>query len=607
MLTSDPCSTPRSRCRVPRGSLAAVVALSTGALLIAGVKPASAAPRAVDQADSNALVMTAEIALKRDDCGRAAADYTAAARRVSDARVAERAADVALGCGQYQLAEQAAARWQQLTPKDPAPLHATMRAALGLYQIDAARTAFEHWLQRSVAIAAKDTGRAGQPGRSGQVTAGNGGGSASIAQQLQQVADESGVAPTLAMLRGVRAPPLQTAPGQLALADLALDGWNYREALQYAQHALSAGAARASAQMVIARAQAGLGDARQAEAAATAARAAAPKQQSFAYADVLLLLGHEREAQQAIEALLAADPALKSQAQRRLGLIAFDSGDYDTAQKHFAALLSDSDSAAIAVYYLSAIAERRDEERTALRGYQLLAGTSLESVARMRAATLLFKNGEHDAALQLLAARNGADPAARVQSEIAQAQLLSDGGEADQALARINDALARSPGHPDLLYQKAIVLEKSGHTDAAIAQLETLYKARPQDGSIANALGYILADHDRDLARAQRLISAALRAEPDNPVILDSMAWLDYRRGMARTALPLLERAFRLDQDGDIGAHWGEVLWALGEKGKAREAWSRALIADPDNASVKSAEQRLGAPQLLTPGSGTSI
>ena len=67
------------------------------------------------------------------------------------------------------------------------------------------------------------------------------------------------------------------------------------------------------------------------------------------------------------------------------------------------------------------------------------------------------------------------------------------------------------------------------------------------------------------------------------------------------------ERAFRLDQDGDIGAHWGEVLWALGQKAQAREAWNRALIADPDNAAVKAAQKRAGAPQLLTPGSGTSI
>jgi len=151
------------------------------------------------------------------------------------------------------------------------------------------------------------------------------------------------------------------------------------------------------------------------------------------------------------------------------------------------------------------------------------------------------------------------------------------------------------------------VLEKAGRTDAAITQLEALSRDRPQDGSISNALGFLLADHNRELPRADKLIAAALKSEPDNPAILDSKGWLEYRQGMLRDALPLLERAFHLDQDGDIGAHWGEVLWALGEKAKARETWNRALMIDPDNALVKAAQQRAGVPSLLNSGKGTSI
>lgn len=548
--------------------------------LLAAATPSQAAPQADAALDSDTLIMTAEIALRRDDCGRASADYVEAAQRLTDAKVAQRAASVALDCGQYQSAQQAATRWRQLQPRDAAPLRASMRAALGLYQIDAARNDFEGWLR---------------------------GNSGAIDQQLQQVAEESGVPATLAMVEGVHDRPLQTATGQLALADLAIDGWNYRQALQYAQHALADGAARGSAQFLLARAHAGLGEADQAVAAATAARQAAPKEQSFADADVLLLLGRDSEARASIESTLNQNPSLRSQGERRLGLLAFDAGNYDEAQSDFQALLKDRDSAAVAVYYLSLIAERRDDVVTALRGYQLLSGTPLEANARMRAATLLMKHGHSREALQLLGTDPSATPAAHVQSEIAQAELLSDGGHAEQALARLDDALARAPGHPDLLYQRAIVLEKAGRTDAAIAQLEQLYRARPQDGEIANALGFILADHGKDLGRAQHLIEFALKGEPDNPAILDSMGWLDYRRGMPQAALPLLERAFRLDQDGDIGAHWGEVLWSVGEKARARDAWSRALLADPDNAAVKAAEKRAGAPQLLNPGAGTSV
>jgi tetratricopeptide (TPR) repeat protein len=586
----------------PRHLTLAVLQLLTGAALICAPLNFAQAASAVlrDTEDSNALILTAEIALQRDDCGRAAANYTLAAQHLTDAKLAQRATGVALDCGQYQAAERAAARWRQLTPTDPAALRAAMRADLGLYKIDDARSAFEGWIKNGGGVAAaKGSGSAA-------AGTGSGGPDDNIAEQMSQVALESGVSATLAMLRGAQATRLESGRAQLALADLAFDGWNYREALQYGQRALSAGAERAPTQLLLARAHAGLGEADQAVAAAGAARSAAPKDQSFAAADVLILLGREREARMALESLRDT-AALRSQADRRLGLLAFDRGDYDQAQSVFSALLKDQDSSAIAVYYLAAIAERRGEMAAALRGYQMLSGTGLEAGARSRAANILYKEGQRADALELLQAKDDATPATRLEAEIAQAQLLSNGGEGDQALARIDDALARFPGHPDVLYQKAILLEKAGHTDAAIAQLETLYRDRPQDGAITNALGFILADHNRDLARAQRLISSALKAEPDNPAILDSLGWLQYRRGMLQAALPLLERAFRLDQDGDIGAHWGEVLWTLGDKAKARETWNRALMVDPDNALVKAAQQRAGVPSLSLQGTGTSI
>ncbi len=577
--------------RNPAGRRAAV--LLAGALLLALAALSQAARGTQDTEDSNALIMTAEIALQRDDCGRASANYTIAAQRLSDVKLAARATDVALDCGQFQAAERSAARWRQLVPNEPAALHASMRAELGLFKIDEARGAFEEWVRSGGLANARSAGT--------EET-----GAAGVAEALRLLAQEAGVPATLAMLRGAQARSLQSGASQLALADLAFDGWNYREALQYGQRALSSGAAVPATQLLLARAHAGLGEADQALAAAAAAHAAAPKEQSFASADVLMLLGREREARAALETLREI-PAAHLQAQRRLGLLAFNRGDYEEAQHDFSELLVDRDSSAVAVYYLAAIADRRNDVATALRGYQMLSGTSLDAAARDRAATLLYKQGQREQALRLLRPSEDASPPTRLNAEIEQAQLLSNGGEAEQALARIDDALVRFPAHPDLLYQKSILLEKAGRTEAAIAQLESLYRERPQDGAIANALGFLLADHNRELGRADRLITAALKTEPDNPAILDSMAWLDYRRGQAREALPLLERAFRLAQDGDIGAHWGEVLWSLGEKAKAREAWSRALIADPDNALVRAAQQRFGVPQMPSSGTGTSI
>jgi Tfp pilus assembly protein PilF len=127
-----------------------------------------------------------------------------------------------------------------------------------------------------------------------------------------------------------------------------------------------------------------------------------------------------------------------------------------------------------------------------------------------------------------------------------------------------------------------------------------MHRERPLDGGITNALGYTLADHKRELPRAEQLIREALAAQPDNPALLDSLGWVLYRRGQYVTALPQLARAFRLLHDGDVGAHWGEALWAAGQKPAARSTWQRALAADPDNKLLITTVHRY-APTLATP------
>ena len=117
---------------------------------------------------------------------------------------------------------------------------------------------------------------------------------------------------------------------------------------------------------------------------------------------------------------------------------------------------------------------------------------------------------------------------------------------------------------------------------------------------MTNALGFTLADHRRELKRAEELIRASLVAQPDNPALLDSLGWVLHRRGQNAAAVAPLARAFRLLHDGDIGAHWGEVLWSTDQKAAARQAWQRALIADPDNKLLAATVHRY-APALKAP------
>ena len=521
-------------------------------------------------ADGNAAVANAEKALQRGDCGVASGLYQQAAQTLGQVDLAARASAVALACGQYPTARTIAEHWLQLAPGDSDAILALTHAELGSYQIPEARRHF-------VALLSGSKGK--------------------VPESLDAVTRRAGAEPVMAMVRDLDDAQLHGGAAQLALAALALEGWDARLALHYTQGARAAGASNAAAAAIAARAQAVLGDAKSAD--AEAKLAATEPGGKLSAAQAMLLLGQDNDAVKELQRL-RSDPDVGATAARMLAQVAIDSADYAVAEQRCNALLNDPESAPLAVFYLGLIAERRGDDEAASRDYALLAGSGLEAQGRQRAATILYRQGERDAAVRILTAARDAGPDARIRGELAAADLLSTSGAADEGLSRIESALRRSPGNPEIAYQRAVLLDRAGRVDAAIAVLEALHRERPLDTGITNALGYTLADHKRDLPRAEQLIRAALAAQPDNPALLDSLGWVLYRRGQYAAALPELARAFRLLHDGDVGAHWGEALWATGQKAAARAAWQRALAADPDNKLLATTVHRY-APTLTAP------
>ena len=161
-----------------------------------------------------------------------------------------------------------------------------------------------------------------------------------------------------------------------------------------------------------------------------------------------------------------------------------------------------------------------------------------------------------------------------------------------ESLQGIDLALERHPEHPELRYQRAVELDGAGRSREAIKTFEALLKERPEDANVLNALGYTLADRKKSLRRAENLIRAALEQRPDNAAFLDSLGWVRYRRGDKAGALPPLERAWQLSREGEIAAHWGEVLWSMGDQAGARSIWARALVAAPESKPLRAAIDR---------------
>ena len=148
-------------------------------------------------------------------------------------------------------------------------------------------------------------------------------------------------------------------------------------------------------------------------------------------------------------------------------------------------------------------------------------------------------------------------------------------------------ALAELPDNADLLYARALVAEKLNRIDTAEQDLRRILKKDPKNANALNALGYTLADRNIRLKEAREFIEKALKLAPDDPFILDSMGWVNYRMGSLNEGLEYLKRAYSQRPDPEIAAHLGEVLWVQGKKGEAEQLWRSAMKEHPGNDELK--------------------
>lgn len=161
-----------------------------------------------------------------------------------------------------------------------------------------------------------------------------------------------------------------------------------------------------------------------------------------------------------------------------------------------------------------------------------------------------------------------------------------------KAAASYSRALRVAPNDPGLLYGRGLAYAESGNIDAAVADLRHVLELKPNDIDAINALGFTLADADRDLDKAESLIAQARKARPHDPAITDSWGWVQYRLGHLEAACKALQQAWKARKDPEVGAHLAEVLWQRGDPQQARQVLAAARKLAPHNAAVQTLEKK---------------
>jgi len=199
-----------------------------------------------------------------------------------------------------------------------------------------------------------------------------------------------------------------------------------------------------------------------------------------------------------------------------------------------------------------------------------------------------------------------------------------------RAVKILTEARRRFPGAPEIVYYLALGQREANQIQQAVATFEeALHEAElDQDTEIVNAkfyfnygataeqaglyekaadllrksialdpanaaeaynyLGYMWADHNMYLDEAEDMIKRALQIEPDNGSYLDSLGWVEFRKGRFDQALADLLRAAKNmeHEDAVVFEHIGDVYLKLKRVPQALEAWQKALVLDPKNKNL---------------------
>jgi tetratricopeptide (TPR) repeat protein len=157
--------------------------------------------------------------------------------------------------------------------------------------------------------------------------------------------------------------------------------------------------------------------------------------------------------------------------------------------------------------------------------------------------------------------------------------------------------------------------------DKSAEQLQVLLKKHPDSATYNNDLGYIWADHGKNLDESEKMIRKAIEEDRkkrkeaiakqelspeddhDNAAYIDSLGWVLYKKKQYAEAKKHLQEAVK-DKEGqhvEIMDHLADVHMALGEKDEAIAVWKQALDTDPqtkrDHKRMEEVRKKLKAAQ----------
>jgi len=287
-------------------------------------------------------------------------------------------------------------------------------------------------------------------------------------------------------------------------------------------------------------------------------RQSSDRQVEYELLGVYAVLNDMVAAEKLIKNIFKRDPSNPENIYR-ISRILYENKKYNLSEKYLAAIVSENDEVNILRglndYKLGNYVE-------AINHYERVSNYNLKIIALMHTSSVLVETDNVEAAISFLdnQASKYFSPTIKERFVLQQISLLNEYELYDEVIELATKYLNSKTLSPNLLYARAMAYEELREIKLMEKDLTTVLLIDKKNANTLNALGYSLAVHTQRYDEAYALIHEAHLYDPGSAAILDSLGWVEYKRGNYINALKFIEASYERDKDKEIILHYCEIL-----------------------------------------------
>jgi tetratricopeptide (TPR) repeat protein len=280
----------------------------------------------------------------------------------------------------------------------------------------------------------------------------------------------------------------------------------------------------------------------------------------------------------------------------RLALILIQKKMYAPAAQKLEEILRSAPESDKARFYLGAVYEEMQKDALAIVHFkQVPVVSSFYQEAVSHAAYLMKNNGQLNEAIVLVSDAIKNDKA-NIPIYSLYVALLDEKGEYKQAQVFLIDTMKKYPENPQLRFYYGSLFDRLGNKQEVINQMKLVIQIDANHVQALNYLAYTLAELNIEMDDAETHALRAVKLEPNDPYILDTLGWIYYKKNKNKEAIQVLEAAYRKKPTVSIIAeHLGDAYLKEAMPEKARVMYQKAIDLESDQKKVSEIQTKLSS------------